>query len=335
MPLQSESQCANRVSETASEISSWRRRCAPVVSVASAAVAIPALAGFAAPWGWPFELACHFRTQYFWGLLVSGALLMLLCRKKAASAILLLWVVHAGLLWRFYLPFDESRPFRRELRVLSLNLYSGNQQSAAVLDLVRTESPDVAIFYEVSEQWGERLQSLDNEWTYTRIEPRPGNLGIALFSRHPLVDSRIEFLSNNCPAVVARMDIDGREVTIIGAHPYPPVSGPATESRNRQLEALAELVRSCAGGVVVVGDLNTTSWSPAFGALVGATGLQDSRIGFGIQPSWPSSWPRLLQIPIDHCLISAGMEVLARRIGPDVGSDHLPVIVDLASGKGG
>ena len=63
--------------------------------------------------------------------------------------------------------------------------------------------------------------------------------------------------------------------------------------------------------------------------LVGTTGLCDTRAGFGYQGSFPAS-SAILRIPIDHVLVSCEVGVRARRIGPDVGSDHLPVIVDLA-----
>ena len=44
--------------------------------------------------------------------------------------------------------------------------------------------------------------------------------------------------------------------------------------------------------------------------------------------SWPAEYCPL-GITIDHCLVSPDIEVKQRLVGPDVGSDHLPVIVDL------
>jgi endonuclease/exonuclease/phosphatase family metal-dependent hydrolase len=36
-----------------------------------------------------------------------------------------------------------------------------------------------------------------------------------------------------------------------------------------------------------------------------------------------------MRIPIDHMLVSCSIGVASRRIERDVGSDHLPVVVDL------
>lgn len=80
--------------------------------------------------------------------------------------------------------------------------------------------------------------------------------------------------------------------------------------------------------MIVMGDLNATPWSRPFAWLRERTGLCDSRAGFGIQASFPAA-SALLRIPIDHLLASCPIGVRERRIGRDVGSDHLPVVVDL------
>lgn len=71
------------------------------------------------------------------------------------------------------------------------------------------------------------------------------------------------------------------------------------------------------------------------------TGLKNSRQGFGLLPTWPikTNYPPyakipsfltgLLSIPIDHCLISPDIKVAKTRTGPNVGSDHRPLITDL------
>ncbi len=80
---------------------------------------------------------------------------------------------------------------------------------------------------------------------------------------------------------------------------------------------------------MVLGDFNTTPWNYYFQKFLKESGLRDSSQGFGPQPTWPN-FSRLLSIPIDHCLHSAEIVIVGRQIGPDVGSDHYPVIVDYA-----
>ena len=79
---------------------------------------------------------------------------------------------------------------------------------------------------------------------------------------------------------------------------------------------------------VVLGDCNATRWTQAFREMLAASGLVDTADGAGWQPTWPVSLPALLRIPIDHVLVEPTLQVRRRWIGPETGSDHLPVYVE-------
>jgi endonuclease/exonuclease/phosphatase (EEP) superfamily protein YafD len=119
-------------------------------------------------------------------------------------------------------------------------------------------------------------------------------------------------------------------LTIVATHPASPKKAWEFADRKRQLAEVGKLARNTAGPVVVVGDLNTTSWSPYFQDLLATSGLLDSRRGFGVEASWPRASLALMRIPIDHCLVSPEVSVLDRWIGEDVGSDHRPIVVEFA-----
>jgi endonuclease/exonuclease/phosphatase (EEP) superfamily protein YafD len=100
--------------------------------------------------------------------------------------------------------------------------------------------------------------------------------------------------------------------------------------RNAQLQEAAMTMRQLPEPKILIGDLNTTVWSPYFSQLVEESGLRDARKGFGVVPTWPTDFPTpLMRIPIDHCLVSRDIRVVNIGAGPRVGSDHLPLIVDL------
>ena len=100
-----------------------------------------------------------------------------------------------------------------------------------------------------------------------------------------------------------------------------------TDVRDRQILALARFAAKQEGEVILLGDMNTTSWSYTFQDLLHESGLHDSRRGFGLQPTWPENMP-LMRVPIDHVLHSSGIQISYRCTGPFSGSDHRPVIVD-------
>ena len=92
-------------------------------------------------------------------------------------------------------------------------------------------------------------------------------------------------LSEGYPAIIAQFRLGGTPVTLIAAHPVPPVSARVSAGRNRQIAELARLVAAAPGEKIVVGDLNTTSWSPVFADFLAETGLADTPRGRGIQPT--------------------------------------------------
>lgn len=123
------------------------------------------------------------------------------------------------------------------------------------------------------------------------------------------------------------MENHGKPLTLVVTHPLPPLAGFVV--RNLQLAHIAKARQEWGPDVIVSGDLNISSWSPYFQDLVRESGLRDSQLGFGVQPSWPAGLLPVMRIPIDHVLVSENFVVLKRELGPDIGSDHLPVYVEL------
>jgi endonuclease/exonuclease/phosphatase (EEP) superfamily protein YafD len=160
--------------------------------------------------------------------------------------------------------------------------------------------------------------------------PREDGHGIAIYSRRPFLSHEVAHFSGaGFPSIVVRIAIQGQPVLIVGTHPPSPRNARLYGVRNRVFQGIAELSRRSTEPVVVLGDLNSTPWGQSFGRLLEAGALRDTSRGQGFQWSWPAGvWP--LAIPIDHCLTSRGVDIASRRMGPDLGSDHYPLLVDLA-----
>jgi endonuclease/exonuclease/phosphatase (EEP) superfamily protein YafD len=100
--------------------------------------------------------------------------------------------------------------------------------------------------------------------------------------------------------------------------------------RNAQLEGLSAVLRDDGNRArILVADLNITPWSPRYDVIESQTGLRNAARSLGYLGTWPAS-PALLRIPIDHCLVSDSFAVQHVEVGPDIGSDHLPLIVDIS-----
>jgi endonuclease/exonuclease/phosphatase (EEP) superfamily protein YafD len=157
---------------------------------------------------------------------------------------------------------------------------------------------------------------------------------VILFSRRPLpVETVVRPAAGaDRPYVVAKVAAPGVTPLVVGVHPASPSEDAEdSQERNHQLDHIGTTVKGVAGPVIVAGDFNVTPWSPHFRDLLATTGLRDAGAGQGWIPTWPI---RLgpAGIPIDHILIRGQVAVAGLRRGPDIGSDHYPLVADLRVG---
>jgi endonuclease/exonuclease/phosphatase (EEP) superfamily protein YafD len=188
---------------------------------------------------------------------------------------------------------------------------------------------------EISDQWLRELSPVLERYPYRHTVIRSDNYGLAFYSRYSFNDVQTEYFSNaKVPSLIVEIDLDTHPMTLIGTHPPPPKSKAESIFRNQQLKNIASYIAQREQPCILLGDLNTTSWSPYFRDFMRMSSLRDSREGFGIQPTWPSDKP-LFMVPIDHVLVSEGINIHKRFTGPDIGSDHRPVIVDFSPENSG
>lgn len=286
-------------------------------------------------WWWVFGLLEHFRLQLCVLLVASMAAALALRMRRTAVLQAFLGVWAALPVLPYALPLGSDPPPEggtgRPMRLLLANVHTANTRHGDVRAMVREAAPDVFVALEVNERWIEELDALRQVLPHAVLEPRPDNFGIALYSRHPFAGKRVAFLGEaGIPTLVTSLDLGGgATLTVVAAHPLPSASRHLVRMRDEVLGEVARIVQRTPGPTVLLGDLNCTPWAPPLRALREHTGLRDASTGRGIQATFP--WPLLpLMIPIDHCLVSGDLHVLACGTGPPVGSDHLPVVVDVA-----
>ena len=293
------------------------------------------VAAFFATAGWPVELFSHFAVQYAAVSIVSLVYFALRRSWWVAFAALVLLAINGSPLWPYYqaIPKANGPSGSRELRILVLNLNIANGSGESVRQLIEHENPDVMLFHEVSTTWARVLEPIRATHSYVIGEPSDSIFGILLMSRLPIRQSRVLRLGPRERAAIQATicgDRDDRCLTIIGAHPPPPLAADWSAERDMLLLQAARIAKQTANGpVVLAGDFNVTPWSPVFPDILADSNLRDSALGFGIHSTWLS---RLLPfgLPIDHILVSPDINVMSRHVGPYVGSDHFPVVADLA-----
>ena len=248
-----------------------------------------------------------------------------------APLMLLIAIVNVVPVAPWYMAEAEAAPEQgQRLKLLLSNVYAGNRNTQEVIDLLVAERPDVVFLQELTARRSESLAALRDSYPYSLNIPRDDNFGVAVLSQHPFASAKVvESPPFQLPSLVVELEFGEDAIAFVTTHPLPPIGKTGFDSRNEQLASIADLVNSCPGPRVLIGDLNTTMWGHHYGLLVEETGLDNVRHGFGVLPTWPTHLP-FAKIPIDHCLVSEQFYVIDARTGPDIGSDHLPLIVELS-----
>ena len=263
------------------------------------------------------------------GLALSGH------RKQALSVLpfILICFFQVGSL---YIPdktsSSASSGTNATVKLLQINVLSQNKQYDDVVSAVKKSGADLALLEEVTPVWLEKLTAgLAPEYAVVQASARDDNFGIALFSKIPVLESRILPLGYvQTPTVAAKFKLgeSGAVCGLLATHVLPPLSAQYFRERNLQYDELRLFGNKYSKNLIIMGDLNTTSWSPFFQDLIKTGHLHDSTRGAGLQPTWPAYlYP--FGIGLEHCLYSDAFKCIKRSVGSDVGSDHLPLIVEL------
>jgi endonuclease/exonuclease/phosphatase (EEP) superfamily protein YafD len=284
------------------------------------------LVGFLDRLAWPFEIVTVFRLQYAGLLLLLGLLALLLRLRRAAAAAAVLCAVNLAVVADVRADRPDASVPGTPLRLLLVNLEAGNDRYGDLERLVREARPSVLGVTELDSGWVRELERRLPAFGERLVVPRDDAYGIGVYSRVPL-EARVErFPARDGPAtVVARVTVRGAQpLTFVVTHVHTPFAG---SIHKRHLDALAAARPRLGEPLVLCGDFNAVPWAAAFRRLADH-GLAELDDGMWPDYSWPT-WSPLLRLPIDNCL-SAGVSVRGHRYARDIGSDHYPLIVDLA-----
>lgn len=296
-------------------------------------------------------LLARFVIQADWWwllLLVNGApylflpvLLGVICglilrQRRLIFAYLLLSV--AGVLWvliPLLPPFFAAAPQGTALRLLTFNAFPENPDLAPAENWLLEQDADIVLLQELI---GE-IPALRAAYPHQAEQAR----GLLLLSRFPVLENE-SIMLDGLPQQRVRLEIDGASLTIYNLHLFMPLNEDESQSlllrydeqrRNRQIRELLELLQAESGRLLVAGDFNMSEWSPIYGEL--RAGLRDAfRVSAGgIGATWPGGaseelddfLPPLLRL--DYVFYRGAIEAVDVQVGLKLGSDHLPLRVDL------
>lgn len=297
-----------------------------LIALPAGLLTLVSVAAFFGRWSWWLDILANFRVQYAVALLAASAWLLLGQWRRTAAVSFAGALVNLAVVLPLFLGAGTTPAPTEPLRIMSFNLLSSNERFADVISYIRAEDPDVVFLHEASRPWELAMESsTDLGYEITRSRSDELIFGTLVLSRPTDDVTSFGFTIEGARAV----EVIHNDVAILGIHPLAPTTAERAALRNAQIKFAADWANGQEGPHVVVGDFNSTPWSYAFRRLRSEAGLVNSQAGFGIDATFPTTSFFAFRVPIDHLLHSTDMEVADRRLGPAMGSDHFPLVVDL------
>jgi endonuclease/exonuclease/phosphatase family metal-dependent hydrolase len=237
------------------------------------------------------------------------------------------------------------------LTVVSYNIHLGRGLDGR-LDLdriaavIRAQNADLVALQEVGRHWSAATEFRDQPAELGRLlgmefvfganldrdPPRPGaprrQYGTAILTTWPILHSENILLprastdNEQRGVLVLDIDVDGAPFRLHNAH-----LGVSVEDRRLQVDALLAVADTATVPHALVGDLNARPTAPEFAPLFARFRDAWAVAGEGDGFTFPASAPTAR---IDYVLVSAEIGISAVRVPALAGSDHLPLVAELA-----
>ncbi|MET0327462.1 MAG: endonuclease/exonuclease/phosphatase family protein [Luteimonas sp.] len=223
------------------------------------------------------------------------------------------------------------------IRILASNVLTTNRDADRLVALVRAQRPHILIAVETDAWWEARLDVLLDQLPHALRCPLDNLYGMHVYSRLPLHDAEVRYLvEDDIPSMHAQVELDdGRRIALHALHPRPPspTESDGSEERDAELVLVGRAAESSDLPVIVAGDLNDVAWSRTTRLFRKLSGLLDPRIGRGMYNTFHAKLPGL-RWPLDHLFHSHHFTLVGMQRLADVGSDHFPILVELALSPG-
>lgn len=274
-------------------------------------------------------------APYWVGMLIMAGILMACTSRRFRSAAFALlaasMVLGSFLMWPLY-PARANAHAQGHLRIVSFNIYKDNPDIGGAVAWILSQDADIVVLLEAGYAKGDAVARLKAVYPHVYSCRAAGRCSTVILSRRPAQD--VWPLGAGDPnrrlglsAVTARFEVSGQTVPITAVHlgrPWP--IGDQAAFRAELEAAVATVGR----GGVLLGDFNSAPWTFAMRRLAAAG---DLRLASGLTGTWPAVPPfGNIRLPLDQVYLGPCLTSVAFVKGPDLRSDHLPLVTDVATG---
>ena len=297
----------------------------PIVVLGLLAGAAITLIGLLAPLAPALEIVNHFRPFLLGGFVALFAVAAVFRLRRFLIPVSAFALLNGAL---FVLPLtfqatQASTPGTSSaaMKVISFNMWQGNRDLDDIETFLRGEDADAVLLQEFNRAHAETLlPALADLYPHQLSCADKSRCHLALLSKTPWAEaSAIAGTMENPALVWARFETALGTYRIAGLHHAWPLQSYAQANHT---DWLIDWRRSVSEPLLIAGDFNLTPFSWKLSKFAWKTGLKR-------YATYQRSWPGHKYAPaflIDHVFSTEAFRPLDVRVGPALGSDHLPII---------
>lgn len=251
--------------------------------------------------------------------------------------------------------FSAPTKNRASLKVVSINIEHLFLGAPSLQEYLKQAEPDVLVLQETLWPFQERRwkrKGLPVGGLETGAFPQyrhVGDLGdLVIYSKFPITktvskrvpgirppDANVYFEADR-EILTLTLDTETGPLNLVALHPDSPRTKDRWQNKRDYFEAvdatLSGLKQDGPHPLIVIGDWNSAPWSARF---------QETLSSNDLLTAYPDGWPQttrffydyrlhwVLGAPVDQVAVSRDVAITNVGLGPDIGSDHLPLEVDI------
>lgn len=268
----------------------------------------------------------------FWDYVLAGALVFLLLlalfsRPLRLAALLAAIVVSINFIWPTFLDWQRnSGPATGPtLKVISFNWLADDRDRSEIYAWLKQENPDILAIQEIGGKENGVETTLYGLFPY-HTQPVSD---VMILSRYPILKQANRMINANA-MIRAELSVEGRRLVVWGIHPATLKGSDDLKARDFYLSEVARYVALETEPVLMMGDFNATRWDPHVHEILTEGDLHEepALIALPTRMAIRKGIP-FFGAPIDHITTNGGNVLRHCRTGPNLGSDHRPLVCEL------
>lgn len=295
----------------------------------------------------------------FWWLMIMNQLapvlfvpmllmMIVVLIRRQWRYLLLLLLPFAIFVWTqgiYLVPTIARQAQPHELRVMTYNVLFYNQKFTEVADAILSVEPDLVALQEVEVDMAAALiEQFRDVYPYHAVAEMPDwQWGTTMvLSRYPVLEAEILDLQQVRPAMLVRVEAEGKAVTFISAHLYyynwhtfprheiPTVIRERTQQQNRQVEILLAQIEREENDVILACDCNSKTTQSSYKLLTQSLrNVQGEMASQLFQPSVEGTSYHRWLFNVDYVMYEGDLKPVGiYAVDERGGSDHVPLIAD-------